>query len=160
MSLDFQRLERVRARQCSRRKRWLRGLSTLGMAAVILAVSRLVVPMIPGLLPALERNLPLLSRGASLVGEVLAEARGRVVTVEPETGVIRISSGFLGLMSVELVVTPETLIVVGDKEGGFANIREGKRVVATYEVRPDTLWAKRVEVFVQGSAIASPADLR
>lgn len=130
------------------------------MAAVILAVSRLVVPMIPGLLPALERNLPLLSRGASLVGEVLAEARGRVVTVEPETGVIRVSSGFLGLLSVELVVTPETLIVVGDKEGGFANIREGKRVVATYEVRPDTLWAKRVEVVVQGSAIASPADLR
>jgi hypothetical protein len=72
--------------------------------------------------------------------------------VEPETGVIRVSSGFLGLMSVELVVTPETLIVVGDKEGGFTNIREGERVVATYEVRPDTLWAKRVEV--------SPASLR
>ena len=135
MSVDFQRLERVRARQYSRRRRRLRGLSTLVVAAVILAVSRLVVPMVPG-----------------LVGEVLAEARGRVEMVEPETGVIRVSSGFLGLMSVELVVTPETLIVVGDKEGGFTNIREGERVVATYEVRPDTLWAKRVEV--------APASLR
>jgi hypothetical protein len=120
--------------------------------AVIFAVSRLVVPMVPGLLPAVERKLPLLSRGASLVGEVLAEARGRVETVEPAAGIIRVSSGFLGLMSVELVVTSETLIVVGDKEGGFGDLREGGRVIATYEVRPDTLWAKRVEV--------SPASLR
>jgi len=72
--------------------------------------------------------------------------------VEPERGVIRVSSGFLGLMSVELVVTPDTLIVVGDKEGGFGDLREGEHVIATYEVRPDTLWAKRVEV--------SPASLR
>jgi hypothetical protein len=49
-------------------------------------------------------------------------------------------------MSVELVVTPETLIVVGDKEGGIGDLREGERVIATYQVRPDTLWAKRVEV--------------
>ena len=152
VSVDFQRLERVRARQYSRRRRWLRSLSTLVIAAAILAVGRLVVPMVPGLLPALERNLPLLSRGASLVGEVLAEAQGRVEIVERAAGTIRVSSGFLGLMSVELVVTPETLIVVGDKEGGFGDLREGEHVIATYEVRPDTLWAKRVEV--------SPASLR
>ena len=152
VSVEFQRLERVRARQYSRRRRWLRSLSTLVIAAAILAVGRLVVPMVPGLLPALERNLPLLSRGASLVGEVLAEAQGRVEIVERAAGTIRVSSGFLGLMSVELVVTPETLIVVGDKEGGFGDLREGDRVIATYEVRPDALWAKRVEV--------SPAFLR
>jgi hypothetical protein len=146
MSVDFKRLERVRARQYSRRRRWLRALSTGAIAAVVLGVSRLVVPMIPGLLPAMERHLPLLSRGASLVGEVLAEARGRVETVEQAAGIIRVSSGFLGLMSVELVVTPETLIVVGDKEGGIGDLREGERVIATYQVRPDTLWAKRVEV--------------
>jgi hypothetical protein len=148
VSVDFQRLERVRARQHSRRRRWLRGLSTLVIAAVILGVGRLVVPMVPGLLPALERNLPLLSRGASLVGEVLAEAQGRVEIVEGAAGIIRVSSGFLGLMSVELIVTSDTLIVVGDKEGGFGDLREGERVIATYAVRPDTLWAKRVEVFV------------
>lgn len=156
MSVDFQRLERVRARQYSRRnsrrRRWLRGLSTLVIAAVILGLGRLVVPMVPGLLSALERNLPLLSRGASLVGEVLAEAQGRVEIVERAAGIIRVYSGFLGLMSVELVVTPETLIVVGDKEGGFGDLREGEHVIATYEVRPDTLWAKRVEV--------SPASIR
>jgi hypothetical protein len=122
------------------------------MAAVILSVSRLVVPTIPGLLSALERNLPLLSRGASLVGEVLAEARGRIETVEQAAGIIRVSSGFLGLMSIDLVVTPETLIVVGDKEGGIGDLRQGERVIATYEVRPDTFWAKRVEV--------APASLR
>jgi hypothetical protein len=58
---------------------------------------------------------------------------------------------FLGLIPVELVVTPETLMVVGDKEGGFADIREGERVVGIYEARLDTLWAKRVEVFVQAA---------
>ena len=156
MSVDFQRLEHVRARQYSRRRRLLRGLSTLVIAAVILAVARLVVPMVPGLLPLLERNLPLLNRGASLVGQVLAEAQGRVETVERATGIIRVSSGFLGLMSVELVVTPETLIVVGDKEGGFGDLREGDHVIATYEVRPDTSWVKRVEVFRALTATPRP----
>ena len=85
--------------------------------------------------------MPVLSRGAALV-----EARGRIETIERETRTIRISSGFLGLTSVALVVTEETLIVVGEKEGGFGDIRPGEPVVAAYETGRGALQAKRVEV--------------
>jgi hypothetical protein len=138
MGIDFQRLERVRAaRRSSQRKRWVKIVSTLALAAATVTVSTRVV----------TRTVPFLGRGAALVGEALGEARGRVDVVEPVAGIIRVSSGFLGLLSVDLVVRTETLIVVGDKEGGFGDLREGQRVVATYEIRPDALRATRVEVF-------------
>jgi hypothetical protein len=137
MSVDFQRLERVRAaRQSSRRKRWVRIASTLAMVLALAAVGQRVA----------TREVPFLSQGAALVGQALGEARGRVATVEPAAGIIRVASGFLGLLSVELVITPDTLIVVGDKEGGFGDLREGESVVATYEVHSDTLRARRVEL--------------
>ena len=47
--------------------------------------------------------------GDSLIGE----AEGWVKSAEPSTSTIRVSSGFLGLSSVSLVVTPDTLIIVG-----------------------------------------------
>jgi hypothetical protein len=93
------------------------------------------------------------------VSPVDEEARGRVAIVEPAARLIRVSSGFLGLTSVDLVVTNDTLIVVGDKEGGFGDIRDGGEVRAAYEVRPGTLRAKRVEV-VRDSPLASPTSLR
>jgi hypothetical protein len=137
MSLDFQRLESVRARQRSQRKRWVSGLSILAGAAVVVAL----VPLAASVMPAWRDIVPVLSRGAALV-----EARGRVETIERETRTIRISSGFLGLTSVALVVTEETLIVVGEKEGGFGDIRPGEPVVAAYESGRGALQAKRVEV--------------
>ena len=137
MSVDFQRLERVRAaRRSARRKRWVRIGSTLFMVLALLAVGQRVA----------SRDLPFLSRGAALVGQALGEARGRVATVEPGAGIVRIASGFLGLLSVELLITPDTLIVVGDKEGGFGDLREGEPVVATYEIHSETLRARRVEL--------------
>ena len=147
MSVDFQRLAQVRARH-SRRRRWIRGLSTLAVAALIIAASQIATPMLPGRLLAswLEQSVPWLSTGPAPMAE---EAQGRVRIVDPGTGIIRVSSGFFGLMSVELVVTPETLIVVGDKEGGFGDIRDGSHVRAAYETRPGTtLHATRVEVVV------------
>ena len=116
------------------------------MAAIIVSTSHVVAPVLPGRLVAslLTPSLSFLSRDA---GPVTGEARGRVEIVAPEAGLIRVSSGFLGLMSVALLVTPETLIVVKDKEGGFGDIRQGERVVAAYEVRRGALEAKRVEMF-------------
>jgi hypothetical protein len=148
MSVDFRRLAQVRARESSRRKRRLRGLSVLGVAAVIVAVSQFVAPVLPGRLLA-SRLVPralFLSPAAAPVSE---EARGRVEIVEPGAGIIRVSSGFLGLAWVELVVDPETLIVVGDKEGGFGDIRNGGRVKAAYDASRGILRAKRVEIIVQ-----------
>jgi hypothetical protein len=128
MNVEFQRLASVRARRSSRRRRWVAVLSAVAGVAVIGALA----------LPALDAGAPRVH-----------EAQGRVATVEPQAGIIRVSSGLFGLMSVALVVTSDTLIVVGDKEGGFGDIREGERVIAAYEARPDALRAKRVEVFVQ-----------
>ncbi len=146
MSADFQRLARVRARRSSRRKRWIWGFGGLGLAAVIVSTSPIVAPVLPGRLLAslLKPSVSFLSRDTA---PVTGEARGRVEIVEPATGVIRVSSGFFGLASVKLFVTPETLIVVGDKEGGFGDIRDGGHVKAAYDARRGT--AQRVEIIVQ-----------
>ena len=147
MNVQFQRLARVRARHSTRRRRWIRGLWTLGVVALVIAASQLAPPMLPGrsLASWLGQTVRFLGPSAAPATE---EARGQVKIVEPAAGVIRVSSGIFGLVSVELVVTPETLIVVGDKEGGFGDLRDGSHVTAAYEARPGRLRAKRVEVVV------------
>jgi hypothetical protein len=147
MSVDFQRLAEVRARR-SRRRRGVLVLVALGVVGLLVAAGQLTVSLLP------ERSLAsLLPHGPPFVGPgapppTVEHVNGAVKVVEPKAGRIRVSSGFLGLTSVELVVTPETLIVVGDKEGGFGDIREGRRVNAAYETRPGPSLAKRVEVVV------------
>jgi hypothetical protein len=152
VSAEFQRLDAVRARLRTRRTRWLRAVAAAGGVATLVAMTGWgAARLLPGpLLTALAPGLPALGRGAWLMGAAHGEARGWVETVEPETGIIRVSSGFLGLVSVVLRVTPDTLIVVGNKEGGFGDIRLGERVSAAYEVRPGALQARRVEVFPPG----------
>lgn len=158
MSLDFQRLARVRARRQSRRKRLLRVGTSLVAGSALLAAGQLVAPFLPGglLVSLLEQHVPWSSTSLSPIGE----AQGRVQTVETKAGIIHVSSGFLGLTSVPLVVTSDTLIVVGDKEGGFGDLREGARVKAVYVIGRDILRAKRIEVLGHGSRIASPASSR
>ena len=156
MSVDFQRLARVRERRQSRRKRLVRLGSTLGVALLLLAIGEFLAPALPGRWLA-SRLDPWLNPDAPVL---VGEAQGRVATVEPRARIIHLSSGFLGMMSIELVVTPDTLIVVGDKEGGFGDIREGGRVRAIYDVDRDALLARRVEVLGPGSHIASPVAPR
>jgi hypothetical protein len=144
MSAEFPRLESVRARHRSRR-RWVRAVAVFGTVAGLIVLAWIAVPE-PLLLVLRQATTPL-SPAASRIVDAHGEARGRVKTVEPHLGIIQVSSDFLGLMSVALFVTPETLIVVGDKEGGLGDIRPGERIVATYEVRRGVLEARRVEMF-------------
>ena len=130
------------------------------MAAIttgaVVAVSALAAPTVTGLLLSRSgRPAAPLSLSVSLVDDVRGQATGWVKAVAPESGLIRVSSGAFGLWSLALVVTPETIIIVGDKEGGFGDIREGARVEAAYEGPPGTLRARRVEVF--GDAPDTPA---
>jgi len=141
MSVDFQRFESVRARQRSERRRWLSFVGALAGAMVIVAAFQIAGPI----LPAWSEISPFLS-GASLS----REARGRVDSIERDTRIIHIRSGFLGLSSVALVVTQSTLIVVGDKEGGFGDIHPGEPVVAAYGTGHRPLHATRVEVMLPG----------
>jgi hypothetical protein len=145
MNLEFQRLARVRARQLSRRRRWLRILAAALVTIAVVATGQLAARVLG------SRRLAASSEaGLALPGQVAAlyaEARGRVGAVEARAGIVRVAWGFLGLMSVDLRVTADTVIVVGDKEGGLGDIREGDDVVATYELRPDARRATRIELF-------------
>ena len=136
-SVDFQRFESVRARRRSERRRWLSFLAALSVAAVVIATIQVAGPTLPGW----SEIVPFLT-GASLP----REARGRVDSIERDTRTIRIASGFLGLSSVALVITEATLIVVGEKEGGFGDIQQGEPVVVAYETGRRPLQATRVEV--------------
>ena len=90
--------------------------------------------------------------------KVIGGIRGLVKATEPAANTVRISSGFLGLGSLPVVVTPETTIAVKGKFGGFGDLDRGQRVRVTYEVHPDRLVAARVEV-LDGSSDASEARL-
>ncbi len=79
-------------------------------------------------------------------GSLSWEAEGWVKSATESTSSIRVSSGFLGLSSVTLVVPGNALIMVGGKEGGFDDLHEGRRVRAMYDVRPSGLLAKSIEV--------------
>jgi len=137
MSVDFQRFESVRARQRSERRRWLGFVAALAVAMVVVTTLQVAGPT----LSDWRERVSLLS-GVPLP----REARGRVDSIERDTRIIRIASGFLGLSSVALVITEATLIVVGDKEGGFGDIQQGEPVVASYESGRHPLHATRVEV--------------
>jgi hypothetical protein len=155
MSAEFRRLDTVRARRRARRRQGLRAAAaTVGVAALVAATGWGAAWLMPGPpLMALASGLPTLVRSAwppghahGPPGAAHGETRGWVQTLDPDTGFIRVSSGLFGLTSVVLQVTPDTLIVVGDKEGGFGDIRLGERVSAAYEIRPDGLQARRVDV--------------
>jgi hypothetical protein len=142
MTVDFQRLARVQARRRRRRLHALSVVSVVLMLMVGLVLTRLAVPVL--------HSLATVSGAWSLFGEAQGETQGRVEAVEPETGIVHLSSGFLGFLSVALVVTPDTLIVVGKKEGGLGDLRSGEHVRAAYEIRTGALRAKRVELLMPG----------
>jgi hypothetical protein len=83
--------------------------------------------------------------------KVIGGIRGLVKATDPAASTVRISSGFLGLGSLSVVVTPETTIAVNGKFGGFGDLDRGQRVRVTYEVQPDRLVAARVEVLDRSS---------
>jgi hypothetical protein len=59
---------------------------------------------------------------------------------------IRVSSGFLGLHSTKIAITPDTVIVVDEKQGGVRDIRQGARVSVVYEERDAHHIARIVKV--------------
>lgn len=142
---EFHRLASVRARRSRRHRGAV--VTTIVAAAALVALSwpvalRLHGPSLRNLAPPALALIPTAFQATATQGE----ARGSVTTVEAEGRVVHVSSGFLGLLSIPLVVTPETVIVVGDKEGGFGDIRPGERVIAAYEIRERGPEATRIEL--------------
>ena len=79
-------------------------------------------------------------------GKVIAGIEGAVKAADRATGTVRIASGFLGLSSVRVVVTPQTEVAIHGKFGSLADLDRGQLVRVAYEVLPDRLLASRVDV--------------
>jgi hypothetical protein len=95
------------------------------------------------------RALPTAVQGQRVIGGV----EGPVKSTDEHGQVVRVASGFLGLSSLPIVVTPETTIAVDGKLGWWGDLQRGLRVRVVYEVTPgERLVASRVEVLDQASA--------
>jgi hypothetical protein len=146
-SVEFRRLTTARRQRRSQRERWARMASAVGGAIGLVALAWFGVLRFHAMpLPALVQTVTDLSPVAGGGLDADHVARGWVETTEADTATMRISSGRFGLMSIALRVTPQTLIVVGHKEGGFGDLRPGQQVVASYQLRQGVPEARRVEV--------------
>src|SRR5436190_5529475 len=86
-------------------------------------------------------------RGDKLIGGI----EGTVKEADSATRTVRVASGFLGLGSLPVVVTPETIIIVQGKLGGFGDLARRLRVRVAYEILRGRLLATRVHVLDQWS---------
>ena len=80
------------------------------------------------------------------VESLVGQTEGRVWKIEPATGTIHVSSRPLGIGAIPVVVTDDTLIRVGAKEGALGDLHEGVRVRVTFERRDAIRLASSVEV--------------
>jgi hypothetical protein len=83
-------------------------------------------------------------------GPDVAEAAGGVVEgyvwkAEEDSGTVRVASNPFGINAVPFTVTRDTRVVVGEREGGFGDLREGLSVRVLYERREEALVAICVE---------------
>jgi hypothetical protein len=94
------------------------------LALLVLAVvTFLVVDVIEGPVFSLStRTWPAEVRD----GKVIAGIEGAVKAADRATGTVRIASGFLGLSSVRVVVTPQTEVAIHGKFGSLADLDRGQ----------------------------------
>ena len=89
-------------------------------------------------------------RGAQLIGV----AEGHIKSADAASHTLRIASGFLGLGSLALDITADTIIAIHGKLGGLGDLDRGQLVRVAYEVASDRLVAARVELLNAGSPTA------
>jgi hypothetical protein len=92
-------------------------------------------------------------------GRMIGAVEGTIKGADASTGTVRMPSGFLGLLSLAVLVTEQTKIVVADKLGGFGDLEPGRIVHITYEVVRDRLVARRIDVrdaLAPDAAFAAP----
>lgn len=76
----------------------------------------------------------------------VSSVEGTVKKVDPTSGRVQISSGLFGMFGRTLEVRPDTQIQVEGRQSSLADIREGDRVKAAYEVREGQSIAKSIDV--------------
>ncbi|MBI2526442.1 MAG: hypothetical protein HYY95_09970 [Candidatus Rokubacteria bacterium] len=77
---------------------------------------------------------------------VLGELEGTVKKIDTASRTVQFSTGFWGIFGRTLAVTDETQIQLEGRQASLADIREGAKVKASYEVREGKSVAKRIEV--------------
>jgi hypothetical protein len=119
----------------------LAGLVLVACAVVVLAARRS---------PAIE------------VGRVVDEA-GWVNTVDAEQRMFSFSTSVFGFPAKRIAVSRETQILVGDREGAFGDILEGKRLAVAYRVLAAGLVAEWIGIDTrrprQASQTSAPATI-
>jgi hypothetical protein len=116
----------------------------LGLAVIVVATAIFwLVDLLEGPFYSLStKTSPPELRGVKLIGGIESPVKG----VDPATSTVRVASGFLGLASLPLVITPQTTIAVKGKFGGVADLNRRQLVRVAYEILPDRLLATRVDV--------------
>jgi hypothetical protein len=113
------------------------------VALVAVAVLVFVIDLLEGPFFSLStRTWAPERRGDRLIGGI----EGAVKRADVSTGTVRVASGFLGLASLPVVITPQTQIVINGKFGGFADLDRRQLVRVVYEVLSDRRVASRVDV--------------
>ena len=84
-------------------------------------------------------------------GHRVSEATGYVISLDPEAGLLKISSSILGLRAVALAIDANTPITVGDKQGGLGDLAVDTPVRVAYELEGQTRRARSVELVVPES---------
>lgn len=111
--------------------------------AVILAVLVFAVDLFAGpFFYVFQKTWPPERRGAASIGAIESAIKG----TDSAAATVHLASGFLGVTSTPVVVTPDTRILIGGKIGGFGDLDRRQIVRVAYEVFPDRLVARRIEV--------------
>jgi hypothetical protein len=77
---------------------------------------------------------------------IVSSVEGTVKKIDPSGGKVEISSGLFGMFGRTLEVRPDTQIQVEGRQSTLADVREGDRVKASYEVRGGMSVAKSIDV--------------
>jgi len=83
--------------------------------------------------------------GARAIERPLAPIEGTVKKVDPAARTVQISTGFFGIFGRTLEVTDETQIQIEGREATLAELQEGAKVKASYELREGKSVVTRIE---------------
>jgi hypothetical protein len=124
-------------------RRVLRSLATFGVTGLLIAAGVILAPLVWP--PDPDASLVLRN------GQLMGEAVGYVWQTNADTGTVYVSASVVGLRAIPVTVTAGTRIVVGDKQGAFADLVKNTPVRVVYEAHEHVRLASSIELLVQGA---------
>ena len=93
-------------------------------------------------------------------GPALGDMTGYVGRVDPSARTVDVAENLFGLRPVMMVMTNDTSIVVGGKEGGIGDLSKDMPVRAFYEVRNDVKYVTSIQVIIDAASRSSVSESR